>query len=73
MRVSAQQGGMPPGENPEWDPEKLFTGTSPKEGIIARRMMQKRIEKDKDFAAQVRRSAAELTLRCTQPWFKNAQ
>lgn len=44
-------GGQP---NPEWDPENIYKGVAPKEGIIARRLMQKRIEQDKEFAAQVR-------------------
>ncbi len=34
-----------------WDPENLFKGQAPAEGIIERRLMKQRIEKDKEFAA----------------------
>ena len=36
-----------------WDPENLFKGTAPKTGIIERRLMQKQVETDKDFAKAV--------------------
>lgn len=40
-----------------FDPENLFTGVAPKDGLIERRMMAKQMETDKQFAAVV--SAAQ--------------
>eukprot|EP00878_Enallax_costatus_P045473 GHUV01054827.1.p2 GENE.GHUV01054827.1~~GHUV01054827.1.p2 ORF type:complete len:138 (-),score=3.84 GHUV01054827.1:189-602(-) len=36
-----------------WDPENLFKGTAPKSGIIERRLMQKQVQTDKEFAKAV--------------------
>lgn len=43
----------------EWDPEGLFGKKAPQEGIIERRMMQKRIETDKEFKKQMEEFAAK--------------
>jgi hypothetical protein len=36
-----------------YDPENLFKGSAPKEGLIERRMMSKQMQTDKQFAAMV--------------------
>lgn len=36
-----------------YDPENLFAGSAPRQGIIERRMMSKQMETDKEFAKAV--------------------
>jgi hypothetical protein len=36
-----------------YDPENLFAGSAPRQGLIERRMMAKQMETDKDFAKAV--------------------
>ncbi len=53
-------GANPLGELPSNDPEDLFKGIPIKEGLIARRMMQKKAEQDKDFAKAMMAASDEL-------------
>jgi hypothetical protein len=36
-----------------YDPENLFAGSAPRQGLIERRLMQKQMETDKEFAKAV--------------------
>jgi hypothetical protein len=49
--MGAGMGGRGPGGGTAWDPENLLG--APREGLIQRRMMQKQMEKDQEFAAAV--------------------
>jgi hypothetical protein len=42
-----------------YDPENLFKGSAPKEGLIERRMMAKQMQTDKQFAAIVTQAQDE--------------
>ena len=44
----------------QWDPENHFKGIPLKTGIIERRLMQKKIEVDKDFAEAMKGAASDL-------------
>ena len=43
-----------------WDPENCFKGIPLRSGIIERRMMQKQIETDKDFAKAMKGAQDEV-------------
>lgn len=54
----APPGGAPPAA--ERDPEGLFKGVPMRDGAIARRMLQKRVEVDQDFAKAMASAGDDL-------------